>query len=847
MGGPHPDVEALYEGIRDDEAVPWTYVVFHELNGRGVDGLATDETFDRMRHYQPGVSGTPDLEVDGGWHELGGMYPNTDSITESNVNNAIGDADQRYERQFDPWNPRDFIRNDFKFVNLDVEQYYQEGEWAVVVTVEYLGMDRVLIEDDLQGSLYVFMVEDDVTAYSVVDEEMVLNHNVFRGYALEDQSFTMSPGDIEVFAGVWQIPEIIVDPNEEYPDGEPVPVKPMDITAVAAIFDTGDTSSANGASGNPNAVPRCIESATPQSTAYERQNEAEAVGGVAITEDGGTIFFEASITDPDGAASAALFWTVEGPDSPNWSAAVMSLAGEELCDDTGACYAYADATASVSIEAGGADQVWYIVGYTDGNGAMGESETLTHEVGAVAAGGGGVGVALTWAIAAAIVVVLLLLAYLAFKAREPSTRRAIVAVALLVVLVSSALFVSGIGGSGDRAPNVEFTDVDGNDLEIKDFRGKVVVLDLMATWCPTCKIEMSHLLEVHERYGDSIEMITVDIDQKETEDQLKAFMDEYGAEWRATMDNEDQDFYEKYKSSYIPKMVVIDIKGNVVLSKVGEVSADELSDAIDEASTGGSKLVSLGAGGTGAAGLLLWAVGMGAFTFFSPCSFPLLPGYMTYYLGLRDARNQRKSILAGLSAATGIVLLFLVIAILVGLFGTTISRWVIYLEPVVGVLLVIMAFILLTDRQLRMDFITFPVKKGLAFSRKVVGRFLKRGATDQDTGALVTTIEEGGYTGLFFYGLGYGAAAAGCMAPVVIGLILLAAAQGTFLGAVVIFMVFAAVMAVLMVVITMTVASYGGQLLDRLRFQAHTISRLSGALLFVVGVWILFYFVAGLA
>ena len=90
------------------------------------------------------------------------------------------------------------------------------------------------LEEDLEGSLYVFMVEDDVTAWSKVEEAPVLNHNVFRGYALQDMQFTMSPGDEQTFAGVWPIPKIEVDPNEEYPEGTPVPIKTMDITAIAA-------------------------------------------------------------------------------------------------------------------------------------------------------------------------------------------------------------------------------------------------------------------------------------------------------------------------------------------------------------------------------------------------------------------------------------------------------------------------------------------------------------------------------------------------------------------------------------------------------------------------------------
>ena len=112
---------------------------------------------------------------------------------------------------------------------------------------------------------------------------------------------------------------------------------------------------------------------------------------------------------------------------------------------------------------------------------------------------------------------------------------------------------------------------------------------------------------------------------------------------------------------------------------------------------------------------------------------------------------------------------------------------------------------------------------------------------------LVKAAEEGGYVGLFFYGLGYGAASAGCMAPVVIALIILAAAQGTFLGALAVFMVFALAMAVLMVFITMTVGHYGGVLIDKLRVNPKAVKMFSSLLLMVVGVWVIIYFISGLA
>jgi cytochrome c-type biogenesis protein len=855
MAGPHPDIEGLYASTLGDEAVPWTYVAFHELNGGGVDGLATDESRARMRYYQPGVSGTPDAEIDGGWSELGGMYRKP-TPNEANAQSAIDAATVRYQPHLNPRQPiRGGLLPDFKFVNLEVEQYYQDGEWAVVVNVTYLGMGRILLNRDLRATLTVFMVEDSVVAWSKVEGADTLNHNVFRGYALQDQAVTLGSGENQLYAGSWKVPNITVEEGADYPEGTPVPIKSQDVVAVAALFDSDDTSSADGVNGNPNAVPRCVQSATPNSTAYDRGNAADPVGEMTFSDDKGALRVEAHLGDPDGASTAAVFFTDEGPASANWTAVTMSLTGDEVCDDTGACYAYSDATASAPIDPGDATTIWLVVLYTDGKGALGRSDVVTHDVGAVAPGPTSTATVGTWVAVVALAALLVFMVFTASRSKDPTARKAIAGMTVVVLVLGGALLGSGaIGGGsgGDKVPDIRFTDLDGDSASLGDFKGKVVVIDMMATWCPDCQAAMKDLKEVHKRYGDRIVMLTVDIDPKESAQQLAAFKAEYGAGWRFTMDNGDQEFMAKFSVKLIPLIIVIDVRGRAVYSHEGAVPAKDLSSRIDKAQTGGGSFISIGAGSTSSLGLALWAVGVGAITFVSPCAFPMLPGYVTFYLQQEGPKGTKRALRSGLAAASGLVLLYMVIAVLVGLFGSTISAYIYLLTPIVGLLLISMAAVILLDIQLNFGFLTYPVRKGLAFSRRAVRAMSgDKAAAGAGGGAPADAIsqarEEGGDVGLFYYGLGYGAASAGCMAPVVIALIFLAASQGTFLSAMLIFAIYALTMAALMVVITMGIGVYGGSLAERLRVSGRAVKLVSGLLLVAVGVWMLYFFASGSA
>jgi hypothetical protein len=379
MGGPHHDLDKMWEENDDAENVPYTFVVFHELNGGGVDDLATDESRERMRHYQPGVSGTPDAEFDGGYIELGGLTGTT-GVSYDTATQALADSTTRYERQPNPWNPVQSIRNEFKFINLHVRQFFTGTGYTATVEIEYLGMDTLLPATDLSGSLYVFMIEDNVTAYSTVMEGNITNHNVFRGYAIKDHQFTLSEGETYLTAGEW---EITTDAT--------VPVKPGDLTAVAVVYDLDDTGSENDNQGNHAGVPRAIQSATPRSTAFDLEQDLPVLDDITITYDSGA-HISAHCDDENGISVAFLLYNTEASNATHWEWVEMMVTGEKLCDDSETCFAYtnSEATATVPIIKG--ETMYYMLLIYDGDANEGKTPVMTYtaEGSAGAAGGGGI-------------------------------------------------------------------------------------------------------------------------------------------------------------------------------------------------------------------------------------------------------------------------------------------------------------------------------------------------------------------------------------------------------------------------------------------------------------------------
>jgi peroxiredoxin len=158
---------------------------------------------------------------------------------------------------------------------------------------------------------------------------------------------------------------------------------------------------------------------------------------------------------------------------------------------------------------------------------------------------------------------------------------------LIVLMVAAAglVFISCSGGQEVVAKNgdqVDFTlpDLDGNTVDIKDYRGNVVVLNFWATWCPPCRAEIPDFIEVYDTYKDrNVVFFGISADDFNS---LKGFAAEYGMPY-PTLFDEDGDVHYSFRISAIPHTFILDEDGSEVFNQVGMMSKQQLSDAIENA------------------------------------------------------------------------------------------------------------------------------------------------------------------------------------------------------------------------------------------------------------------------
>ena len=222
--------------------------------------------------------------------------------------------------------------------------------------------------------------------------------------------------------------------------------------------------------------------------------------------------------------------------------------------------------------------------------------------------------------------------------------------------------------------------------------------------------------------------------------------------------------------------------------------------------------------------LLLVAVVAGIATFFNPCSFPFIPVYLARFYTLKEkATKSYKILVYGVFGALGLVTFSLLLGITIALLGagfgkslalagpepSLVVRWI---RGIVGGVLIYLGFSHIISKGLNLTFLT----------PKVSLQKIKSPAAS-----------------MFWYGFLYNLIGIGCGGPILAGLSVFALSVGGFASAFMAFVVYALVMALLMIIITLLIGFSKGMLMEKLQANVVTIKKVSGVILILVGIFLI--------
>lgn len=212
------------------------------------------------------------------------------------------------------------------------------------------------------------------------------------------------------------------------------------------------------------------------------------------------------------------------------------------------------------------------------------------------------------------------------------------------------------------------------------------------------------------------------------------------------------------------------------------------------------------------------AFSAGVAAFFNPCSYAMLPAYVSYYLGRGGKREKTKSALRrglegagfGSAATLGFLSVFLIVGALVSWVGEGIKPYFPWLSAVVGIVLVSM---------------------GLLWSANIPLPSLPTLKAPLKTAHL----------SFYLFGVAYAFAAVSCVLPVFLMILLSALATGGFASGILIFIVYALGMGVMMITVAVAVALSKELLLRRFRSALPYVKKVSAAILIAAGAYLIYF------
>ena len=146
---------------------------------------------------------------------------------------------------------------------------------------------------------------------------------------------------------------------------------------------------------------------------------------------------------------------------------------------------------------------------------------------------------------------------------------------IFLLLILSTSFQAK--GADALPPDFEAKDITGQSVKLSDFKGKIVLLDFWATWCPPCRVEIPNLLEINRKFkSKKFVLISVSLDRDLSA--ARQFVKDKEMDWVHIIDLEAcRKIATLYQVEYIPSTFLISRDGKIEAS---QLRGDELKDKI---------------------------------------------------------------------------------------------------------------------------------------------------------------------------------------------------------------------------------------------------------------------------
>ncbi len=174
------------------------------------------------------------------------------------------------------------------------------------------------------------------------------------------------------------------------------------------------------------------------------------------------------------------------------------------------------------------------------------------------------------------------------KKRSISIAAILILLGLLIVINVVTFFPRNDSHESESQPitqkefplqDFELSNLEGDLVRLSDFRGRPVVLNFWATWCPPCREEMPLLAEISEEYDE--ELVVLGVNSMETTQEVGSFITDSGLSFPVVIDA-DGLVGQQYLIQGLPTTLFIDSEGVLQIRHVGLLNRQVLDDYLSE-------------------------------------------------------------------------------------------------------------------------------------------------------------------------------------------------------------------------------------------------------------------------
>ena len=157
-----------------------------------------------------------------------------------------------------------------------------------------------------------------------------------------------------------------------------------------------------------------------------------------------------------------------------------------------------------------------------------------------------------------------------FESREIKTLNRLMKISILFMMVLLMMSAYGFAAeqANPKAPDFTLEDMQGNKVSLSDFKGKIVVVNFWATWCPPCIEEMPSMEKLHQKFkGEDFVLLAVNVEE-DSRSIVERFLKKNPFTFPVLLD-QDAVVQQLFGAYRFPETIIINRQGEIVTRVVG--------------------------------------------------------------------------------------------------------------------------------------------------------------------------------------------------------------------------------------------------------------------------------------